>query len=527
MGGDTLNQDDRREGLILPPEGNSRIELVVNQQYDDEGDLDLGRMFHKMKRRLRVYAWVMLFFFALGLCLPLLLYQLGKAPLTAASVVTLRYDVVTRDPEGKLLSSAPVEGLTAPDGGELDLNQLTSSYVLQSALEGLELSAPVSLENLRANLRIDRILTEESRRRQELASQMVTDKNAGAYEEIQNIELLYDSRFVVYLTNGFGDEDSKRKQYLTDGELRTVLDRILTAYNDYLALTYADVKLPDDEFAAVDTEKQDILESLDLIRTAVQDLYDFCAEQPESILRYRSWRTGFSLEDLMGELETLRSVNVNYLYSYVTTNSIARDREAMITSYRYQLRNAQTKLDALNMNIATNRDILDNYKNDEIFVSMQESDTSRSTRTTTDYYNRLILEQADNYDKVAKLEETIADLEYKLESLTAAEDRTSGISGQEITDSLASTLEICRNAYARIREQLSEIHDSAFFTDYAEHSVPQGKTPSFLAAAWKKAVIGGAAGLVLACGLWLLDGVAQELRAGRRERFPGEEGTEA
>ncbi len=528
MGGNPLNQDDRREGLILPPDGNGRIELVVNRQKDPNVvEINLVRVFGSMKRSLRLYAWVMLFFLVLGLCAPLVQYQFGKTPLTAASVVTLRYDVVQRDEDGKLLSSTPVKDLTAPDGGELDLNQIVSSYVLQQALEGLELSAPVTLANLRANLRIDRILTEESRRQQEIASQMVTDKNAGAYEEIQNIELCYDSRFVASLTNGFGDADSKRKVYLTDEELRTVLDRILTAYNDYLALTYADMKLPDDEFAAIDVEKQDVLESLDLMRTAVRDLYDFCDGQPEDLQRYRSWRTGFSLEDLMKELDTLRSVNVDYLYSYVTTNSIARDREAMITSYRYQLRNAQTKLDALNMNIATNQDILENYKNDEIFVSMQESDTSRSTRTTTDYYNKLILEQADNYGKVAKLEETIADLEYKLDSLTSADDGASTASGQDIADSLASTLELCRKAYTLIREQFSEIHDSTFFTNYAEHSVPQGRAESFLAAAGKKAAIGGVVGLVLACGLWFLNGVAREVRRGRKEQSPGKEGPEA
>ena len=212
--------------------------------------------------------------------------------------------------------------------------------MLQAALEGLELSHPVSLANLRSNIRIDRILTEDSRRQQEIASQMMSDKNAGAYSEVQNIELTYVNQFVVSLTNGFGEPDSRVKYELKDEELRLILDRILSAYNDYLVITYADTKLPDDEFAAIDIERQDILESLDLLRSAVQNLYDFCDEQPEGIQSYRSWKTGVTLNDLMAELETARSVNVDYLYSYVSTNSIVRDRDAMITNYRYQLRNA-------------------------------------------------------------------------------------------------------------------------------------------------------------------------------------------
>lgn len=516
-------QKERRERLIPFEERDSRIQVVVNQNRDDsEMEIDLGRVFHNMKLRLRVFTWVILLCLALGLCAPLLMYQFTKAPLTVSSVVTLKYDVVRRNAEGRIVSSTPVTDLTAPDGGELELNQVTSSYVLQTALEGLELSHPITLTNLRSNIRIDRILTENSRRQQEIASQMMSDKNAGAYAEAQSIELIYKNQFVVSLTNGFGEADSRNKYELKDEELRLVLDRVLSAYNEYLVTTYADMKLPDDEFAAIDTEKQDILESLDLLRTAAADLYDFCEAQPDRIRNYRSWSTGITLNDLMDELEIASSVNVNYLYSYVSTNSIVRDRDAMITNYQYQLRNAQNQLDALNEKIATVQDILDDYKNDEIFVSMQDSDSSRSTKTTTDYYNRLILEQADNYDTVAKLEVRIADLQYKLDSLSANGNASTETADQEkAAAELTEALRVCRKVYAQIRDQLDEIHKGAFFTAYAEHSVSQGKTASFLTASSKKMLIGGVAGLIIACGLWFLSALALEFQRRRDEDGQG------
>lgn len=516
-------QKERRESLIPSGERDSRIQVVVNQNRDDsEVEIDLVRVFHNMNLKLRVFAWVILLCLALGLCAPLLMYQFTKAPLTVSSVVTLKYDVVKRNAEGRIVSSTPVADLTAPDGGDLDLNQVTSSYVLQTALDGLDLSRPVTLANLRSNIRIDRILTEDSRRQQEIASKMMTDKNAGAYTEAQNIELTYVNQFVVSLTNGFGEPDSRVKYELKDEELRLVLDRVLSAYNEYLATTYADMKLPDDEFAAIDPEKQDVLESLDLMRTAVANLYEFCDAQPERIRSYRSWKSGNTLNDLMAELETAERVNVNYLYSYVSTNSIVRDRDAMITNYQYQLRNAQTQLDALNEKIATVQDILDDYKNDEIFVSMQDSDTSRSTKTTTDYYNRLILEQADNYDTVAKLEVRIADLQYKLDSLSANGNASAGTADQEkAAAELTEALRVCGKVYAQIQDQFEEIHKGAFFTAYAEHSVSQGKTANFLAASLKKMVIGGVVGLIIACGLWFLSALAPEFQRRRDEDGQG------
>lgn len=503
-----MDTNDFREDMLPLADQGQQINLVVTPPSESDAIvIDIRRVFRNMKNRLRIYAWVMVLCLAVGVCAPLLLYQFSKSPLTVSSVVTLNYDVVQKNAAGKITSQRAVTDLTAPDGAELDLNQVTSSYVLQSALEGLTLSHPLTLTDLRDNIRIDRILTEDSRRQQEVASRMLTDKNASAYTQVQSIELTYINSFVVSLTNGFGTKAYE----LTDAELRLILDRVLTAYNGYLVTAYADVKLPDNQFSAIDTGVLDIQESLDLIRAGIQDLYAFCSNKPDAIKTYRSWRTGRSLEDLMSELETLRSVSVDYLYSYVYTNNIVRDRSALITTYQYQLRNAQTQLDALTQNIATNQDILKNYKNDEVFVSMQESDTAKSTKTTTDYYNNLILEQADNYDKVAALEVQIADLKDKLTKLNDV-NASASFDSEEVARELASVLDVCKSAYAQISEQFEEIIQSSFSTVYAEHTVAQGRALNFLSANVKKMIVGGVAGLIIACGCWFLSGLAPEFK---------------
>lgn len=503
-----MDTNERKEGMLPPVDQGQQINLIVNRPPESgEVEIDLVRVFHTMKTRLRIYAWVMVLCLVAGICAPLLMYQFSRTPLTVSSVVTLNYDVVQRDEDGEIISTDPVQDLTSPDGGELDLNQITSSYVLQTALEGLTLSQPLALADLGDNIRIDRILTEDSRRQQEVASRMMDDKSAAAYAQVQNIDLTYINSFVVSLANGFG-----LKAYeLTDAELRLVLDRVLSAYNGYLVTTYADVRLPDNEFSAIDIDALDIQESLDLIRTGVQNLYSFCDEKPDAIKAYRSWRTGRSLADLMLELETARTVSVDYLYSYVYTNNIVRDRSALVTTYQYQLRNAQTRLDVLNENISTNQDILKNYKNDEIFVSMQESDTAKSTKTTTDYYNNLIIEQAENYDKVAKLEIEITDLTDKLNRLNDAGASVTTDS-EKVQEELSAVLATCLRIYDEINAQFEEIIQSPFFTGYTNHTVAQGKSESFLSANVKKMAIGGVAGLVIACGLWFLSGLAPEFK---------------
>ena len=524
-----MDRNERDNDRSVRLDKDTQINVIVNSADAADDTINLGRIIQNFKAKKRIYVWVLLLCLAAGVSLGLLWYQVSRKPTEVSSVVTLNYQIpnprFNLDQEVSLTNplTVPVTDLTSPDGTELDLNQITSSHVLNEALNGLELSHPVTLANLRSNIRINKILTEDSRRQQEVAASMIQDKNNAAYTQVQEIKLTYNNQFVVSLTNGFGDEDSRVKYELTDSELRLILERILTAYNDYLVNTYADLMLPEDEVSVIDTENLDILESLDLLRTAVTNLHDYCDAKPDTVKAYRSRHTGRSLTDLIANLDLAREVNVDYLYAYVYTNSIVKNRDTMIVNYQYQLRNAQAELDVLNENIATTQTILDNYKNDQIFVSMQESDTTKSTQTTTDYYNNLIIQQSKNYENAAKLETLIVDLQDKLSNLGVnAEEQNIDQANAELTNAI----EVCKGNYNQIYAQMEEIIDSPFYKNYASHTTSEGKTESFITGSMKKVLVCAIAGIVIACGLWFISAIAPEFRSKKEKEFPVKEAAE-
>ena len=89
-----MDQNEHRpEKLTL--DRDSQINVVVNSPATDEVTIDLGRVFHNMKLKSRIYAWVLILCMLVGLCAPLLMYQLSKPMLTVSSVVTLNYDVIS------------------------------------------------------------------------------------------------------------------------------------------------------------------------------------------------------------------------------------------------------------------------------------------------------------------------------------------------------------------------------------------------------------------------------------------------
>ena len=518
---DIARMDKEKKSLSIQKD--SQINVVVNRQEEKDDAIDLMRVFHNMKVRGRLYAWGVILCMLLGMCVPLLSYQFSNNNTRVASVVTFDYDVLDITDPLVTPTPMPVKDLTAPDGTDLDVSQITSSYVLQDALRGVTLSEDISISSLRDSISIERMLTEESRRQQEIAQQMLQDKNGAAYAQLQSIELSYVNQIIVSLSNGFVNERGD-KVYLPDDELRLLLDRILISYNEYLAMTYADLMLPGDEISVIDTEHLDIMESVDMLRQALTNLYDYCDSKSDEIKAYRSYRDGRSLTDLMETLQTARDVNVEYLYSDITASSVAKDREAMIAKYRFQMREAQTKLDVVNEQIAQTAETLKNYKHDQIYVEQQDSEGSKTTKITTEYYNKLILEQAMNYESATDLEITIDDLKAKIESLKS---KTAAVDTEKAKVELAAAIRICHEVYTQICDQMEEIYGSSFYTTYANRSAAQGKALGFLAANKKKMIIGAVLGAFLACGLWFVSAFAAEMKRGVKADVRSDEGNES
>ena len=530
-------EKNEREDLL--PAKNAQIQLVVDHAGEEEDTIDLGRVLHNARVKARIFAWVLVLCMLVGVCAPLLLYQFQKPELTVSSVVTLRYSLPNPEyeeaqKEGDLAAlrelepELPVANLTAPDGGEIDLSVVTSAPVLSKALDGLALSRPVTIENLRNNLTVTRILTTESSRAREVLSGLAEAKNAELYNRLEKTEMEYQNRFIVSLTNGFGDEDSNVKYELTAEELTILLNRILDAYNSTMVQQYADVRLPEDKISLIDTAELDLPEVLDALASALDDLVTYCDAQPETAKAYRSWQTGMSLNEWTKTIRTVRSVSVDYLDAYVYAKGLMRDRDAVALTYRYRLRTLQSDLDKINETIASTAELLKNYKNNEVYVSMQESDAARTTQMTTAYYNEMVLLQQANYTQAATLRTQIAETRNKLDRLSTLAKTA------EIADAEAETLqavETAKTLYQSVRDHMTELFASSLFTTYSEHSAPQGEEESFLKASAKKIVIGVAAGLVIGCALWFLAALYPELRHKDKEKADapqaGAEGKEA
>ena len=497
----------------------SPVQVVVNQptvrQADTAMELDLVAVFKRMGQTFKKYIWLMVCLAVVGLCVPLVMYGSGEEANTVATVVSLDYMVTTHT--GNVLTESPVTNLTAPDGRELDLATVTSSYVLQQALDMTELSADISIAQLQGNLTIEKILSEDSRRQQEVVSRMLEDKNSGAYQEALDFELEYTNQFVVTLANGFGNDDSSRLTYLDQAELKNLLDNIIASYNSYLYDTYYSVLMPDDELSKIDLTSLDLLEGADKISTAMKNLIKYFDGKPQTFLTGRSAKDGLSMNDMKDMVQLVKTTNVDYIYSYILTASLSENAAETIMKYNYELRNLELELEEIEESIATTQAVIETYQNDQLSIAMQEGQGTVTAQSTTDYYNSLVVTKAELIGERSDVLIEIADISDRIEALTANDDDDDDSALIAAREELTQTYEVCTQMYNLVLEHAEEMASNDEARTYVTYTAAQGETTSFVKACAKNAGIGAVVGLFIAIVVWGCAALGYELGRGHDE----------
>lgn len=492
------------KNVLNEVERNQKVEVVVKRDNPDNvSELDLVHVFVNMGKKKKIYVWVMIVCMLVGFAFPMLKSELSEKSESVSAVITFTYPNATFG--------------TDPNGDPLDINYLSSSYILNNALRKTRLSTGVPISAIEKNMNIERLLTEQTRQDLEVVEKVINETQKD-YEEVKNVEYKYENKYIITLSNGFTtDAEGKNKIFLKGNELATLLNNILSSYNEYFYETYLDMKLPESNLDSIGNNSLDYIERLDSVVEMLNNLAEYCNDESrKDYYLFRSKADGMSLKDVYDCIRLVRDIDVDYLYAYVYYKSATKDKAAMMTRYNYLLRNAQRDLEIISGNIDNNSQLIKEYKNDSITVSMQEQGTGQISSVTTDYYNSLIIDQVENYEKKADINERIANFNDKIEGFKTG---NTGVDKKFVENELNLLNRICTELYNLTEKHASEIVESEFYRNsYMNYIGAQYFGSSFMSAAnIKKAVIGMIVGLVIAVVIWGGDGLVEEFKRGSAE----------
>ncbi len=474
-------------------DNSQKVELYVSHQNEDTGEISLVNVFYNMAARKKVFLRLIAIFLILGLIIPMFMAETSRKAPDAKAVVKITYEIETEKEYIKL--SFP-------------------SSVLSEAIANTNLSSSLSISNLERNIKMEQLLTEEVRQRIEVLQEQVK-ASGSAVGQAANIKLDYENTYIVTLSNGFGSADSSTKQYLTSTEISDLLNNIIKAHKNYLFITYADYDLPEGDITEAASDELDYLEGLDIIKTVMNSFKEYCDKKAKEHPEYTSPTNGLTFSDLSDTIATFSDVDINFLSAMLLSGGVSKSPADLLSRLNYSLRNTRLELAQTLANISSNQKIIDEFRNESISVTGKDGQESQSTKITTEYYNDLVLSQVELYQQRAKLEESIAELESRVEAFGV------DVAPESLDKAEAEFKKVYANAesvYHLVLDYAEEfINSDTIVNGFAHATAAQTESDSFFSSRnIKKAVIGGVAGVFIACCLWVAAGFADEMKKGGR-----------
>ena len=186
-------------------EQNKKVEVVVKRDSSTHGEFDLVRVFSNMGKKRRIFACIILACMLIGLATPLLMGELKDRKEKVSVVINMVYPLAKKQ--------------LAPDGSELDMNYIKSSYILQKAIKMTHLSENIPISALERNINVESLLTEDTRQKLEVAEKVIQETKKD-YEQVLEVDYKYEGKYIITISNGFStDPEARNKTYLESSEM--------------------------------------------------------------------------------------------------------------------------------------------------------------------------------------------------------------------------------------------------------------------------------------------------------------------
>lgn len=471
----------------------AKIYLQVENPEEDGMVIDPLNVVSNMSKRKRLYRCLIAAAVCAGLLAGLLMTGIGQLrgnSSYAQAVITFQYEGIE-------------EGLD-PNGAAFDVNKLKAPAVIEAALTDLGL-AEIGVEKVRENIMIEGVIPEDAVERITVIQQMAQE-DASNYEKILDVSY-FPSQYVVSLYQSGG---------MSPSETRDILNALLESYRSWFLDTYANTAVLTVTGNLIEYQDYDYAESVDMLQSQIDIMQDYVTERRDQAPDFRSASTGLSFGDIVTSLETIESIDMANLSSYIENNVLTKDRQRQIEYYNYRIKNYTMELSELQTQLSTVQSTLDSYVKDPVVIVSSQETTQEITQTN-EYYDRLVEKKLALSEQIAEINTRLNET-YTLLDTVSSSTRKNVQSEYEEADAMLEKLTATISKWAGlIEETTEEYYTTTLFSNAVKIAVPaQYKAAGGIIALAKRILICVAAAVAVVVVIWCIDGLRMEIAAMRR-----------
>lgn len=210
---------------------------------------------------------------------------------------------------------------------------------------------------------------------------------------------------------------------------------------------------------SVDYTEYDYSAAVDIFNSTLNSLKRYVNNLAnDDSARFRSSVTGYTFSDLRESINSVQSIDLSLLDSYLRVNNIAKDKERLQAYYEYCIERENRNLTTYEEALATVKDLIAKYEKDQIII-FTDGNINTESSVASDEYDKLINRQISAQNNVSETKQAI---EYYNDRLTALRKSTAaGSAKTERVESDLAALDV------KVKTLIKVVEDTA--NDYYEN----------------------------------------------------------
>ncbi len=490
---DSDDTDEIKDKAEDEAKNKTNVYLHVDRKDDDCVEIDLLSIASFMGKRKKLYAYVfavaILVGVLVGLGVSLVNYIGGES--YAQAMISFNYDGID-------------EGLD-PNGAAFDISKVKSASVIDNALTSLGIE-DFTTEDIRENIEIVGVIPDDAVERITVIKEMSLE-DVSNYEKILDVSY-YPTQYIVYLYKASG---------MTGAQATQILDAVLSSYREYFMDTYANAEALTVTTNLIDYTDYDYTEAADLLETQLSIMQSYVEELSDEAPDFRASSTGLSFGDISTALDTVESVNLVNLASYIESHNLTKDKDRLAEYYEYKIKQYNLELSEYQVQLSNVQTTINNYQKDQVvIVSSQEA--VQETTQTSEYYDSLLSQKLSISAKIASINTDLNETYALLESLNSATTSSEQEEYDYADTTLASLAETISNWVDLTTETADEYYSTTLFSNAYKITVPAqySAVDGGLFAIVKKVGICVAGAVFIVLLVWCVDGLRLEMKRTRK-----------
>lgn len=362
-----------------------------------------------------------------------------------------------------------------PAGNTFDVTKIKSPAIIQNALVSLDMtSEETKVDDIRNQIQIKGVIPEDALKKITAYKDVFSVGNTNALSAVQSmLDVTYNpSQFIIEFNAGEVGLDAQ--------EGKELLDAILTSYRQFFFETYGYNKALGSAVLAVDYKDYDYERATDVFDTTLSSAQKYINTlAKQDVSNFRSNTTGYTFADLAAAIDTLRSVDLDWLNSYITMYNVTKDRAALITYYQYKIASLTRSKEAAQQDLTAIEQSIAAYQKDTVLMfNANGTDESGNLSMTqaSEAYDNMFAQKTEKQEAMSTYEKSIKYYTMRIDALNLAVEPGSEAQMKSVEENLDSLYNKITVLLEKVNATANEYYENVAFANAVNIVVPSSST---------------------------------------------------